>query len=69
VSGAGPFSAPFEFVGMVPFQVLPQEEGAAGKRLEKTCIQDFIECVRTGWKVWFLRHRCLLGAAFVRYAG
>jgi len=30
-SGAGPFSAPFGFVGMVPFQVLPQEEGAAGE--------------------------------------
>jgi len=28
-SGAGPFSAPFGFVSMVPFQVLPQEEGAA----------------------------------------
>jgi len=25
------FSAPFGFVGMVPFQVLPQEEGAAGE--------------------------------------
>jgi len=30
-SGAGSFSAPFGFVGVVPFQVLPQEEGAAGK--------------------------------------
>jgi len=69
-SGAGPFSALFGFVGVVPFQVLPQEEGAAGERQDENLLpgfslSEFDQCGEFG----FLRHRCLLGAAFLRHAG
>ena len=55
---------------MVPFQVLPQEEGAAGERQDENLLpgfslSEFDECGEFG----FLRHRCLLGAAFLRHAG
>jgi hypothetical protein len=40
-SGAGSFSAPFGFVGVVPFQVLPQEEGAAGKHQGENLLPGF----------------------------
>ena len=40
-SGAGPFSASFGFVGMVLFQVLPQEEGAAGECQDENLLPGF----------------------------
>jgi len=40
-SGAGPFSAPFGFVGVVPFQVLRQEEGAAGEHQDENLLPGF----------------------------
>jgi hypothetical protein len=69
-SGAGPFSAPFGFVGVVPFHVLPQEEGAAGEHQDKNLLPGFsLSGFEQGGEFGFLRHRCLLGAAFVRHAG
>ena len=40
-SGAGSFSAPFGFVGVVPFRVLPQEEGAAGEHQDENLLPGF----------------------------
>jgi len=40
-SGAGPFSTPFGFVGVVPFQVLRQEEGAAGEHQDENLLPGF----------------------------
>ena len=41
-SVAGSFiSAPFDFVGVVPFQVLPHEEGAAGERQDENLLPGF----------------------------
>ena len=40
-SGAGPFSAPFGCVGVVSFQVLPQEEGAAGEHQDENLRPGF----------------------------
>jgi hypothetical protein len=69
-SGAGPFSAPFGFVGVVPFQVLPREEGAAGEHQDENLLPGFsLSRFEQGGEFGFLRHRCLLGAAFVRHAG
>ena len=69
-SGAGPFLAPFGFVGMVPFQVLPQEEGAAGEHQDENLIPEFsLDEFEQGGEFGFLRHRCLLGAAFLRHTG
>jgi hypothetical protein len=69
-SGAGPFSAPFGFVGVVPFQVLPQEEGASGEHLDENLLPGFsLSGFEQGGEFGFLCHCCLLGAAFVRHAG
>jgi len=69
-SGARSFSAPFGFVGVVPFQVLPQEEGAAGEHQDENLLPGFsLSGFEQGGEFGFLRHRCLLGAAFVRHAG
>jgi hypothetical protein len=40
-SGAGPFSAPFGFVDMLPFQVLPQEEVATGEHQDESLLPGF----------------------------
>jgi len=55
---------------VVPFQVLPQEEGAAGEHQDENLLPGFsLSGFEQGGEFGFLRHRCLLGAAFVRHAG